>query len=333
MTNGRKFGIIACSLAALVIASAAAPLRASSEEKAPTGLKISKALNLSGYTEFYGASVENDKDTFSVRRARFTLGGEIMKHLRYKVMVDLTKSSVLNDAIVEYVPSDIVGVRVGQFLVPFSLESVTSVADLETVNRSRAVDRLSPGRDNDSTGRDVGLAVFGRWSFIEYTVAVLNGSGINKKDDNDRKDYAGRVVFRPFKFLSFGGSIYRGNKFLSAADPVVKRDREGLEVSASWRMLIFRSEYIHASDVALSRSGFYAMAGGFVIPGKLQIVARYDAVDMDRTLAGDTDKFYVFGANWVFAGRTKVQLNYELQRPGLSGTDNSGVYAQFQVAF
>ncbi len=334
MRNEAK-SIAAALFAALVLTVPAVTTFASAEEGKGTspGLKISKAMTLTGYGQFYGASIENGNDTFSARRVRFTLGGEIVKKLRYKVMVDLAKSSVLNDAVIEYVPLAAVGVRAGQFLVPFSVESVTSVADLETVNRSRAVDRLAPGRDNDSVGRDVGAAVFGSWSFVEYTLAVMNGSGINKKDDNDRKDLSGRVVLKPFRFLSVGASIYRGRKFVSDVEPTVKRDREGLEMSAAWKMLSLRSEYLHSSDALLSRSGFYVLAGGFVIPGRLQLVARYDAVDMDRSLSGDTDRFYVFGANWILAGKTKLQLNYEFHDPGLTGKDNSGIYAQFQAAF
>jgi len=118
----------------------------------------------------------------------------ILKNLSFKVQVDLTKSPALLDALAEVLLDDRFNLRAGQFLVPFSLESTTSAGRLLTINRSRVVDLLAPGRDNNSAGRDLGLVVFGRFSIFQYTLGLVNGTGINKKDDNGHKDFAGRLI-------------------------------------------------------------------------------------------------------------------------------------------
>lgn len=320
-------------VAAAVLCSAFLAVPRLTADDASEGLKIGKAMTLSGYTDIYGVTIRNDNDTAAIKLARMTLSGTMVKNLKYKVTVDLVKSPALFQAYVEYTPLKFAGLRAGQLQVPFSLESVTSSADLDTINRSRAVDNLAPGRDNGSSGNDIGALAFGSWSFIEYTAGFVNGAGYNKKDDNDRKDFTGRVVFHPFKGLSIGGSLYLGQKYVSAAEPTVKRDREGLEAAFVWKGFSLKSEYIHAMDAALSRSGFYAQAASFVMPEKLQVVLKYDTYNPDRSVIDNLNRYYTFGANWFISGKTKIQVNYELHDPGAATKNYSAAYAQLQVAF
>ncbi len=316
-------------LAALLLPAA---LRADETKDSPVVTAL-KSLKLSGYFQVEAVDWDKGVDTFSLRRVRPTLSGELLKNLKFKVSVDLVKSPALLDALVEFEPSRALGVRFGQFLVPFSLESVTPTSDLDMVNRAAVVDTLSPGRDNGSSGRDIGTAFYGTYSIVEYSVGLFNGAGSNKSDTNSHKDWGGRLVLRPFKFLALGGSLYRGRQSATATDPLLKRDREGFDGAFVFKRASLKGEYLHATDDVVSKSGWYVQGGFFALPAKLQALVRYETLDLDRSVAGDAKNVIAFGVNWFIRGRTKLQVNYEIHTLEGGSHDKSGLLAQFQAGF
>lgn len=329
-SRGGMSGFLAVALLGLHLLGGSASAQ---EKKESPVTSLLKNLKLGGYAQAYGAVWDKDTDTFSLRRVRISLAGEIVKNLRFKVTVDVVKSPALIDAEVEFAPSPLAGLRFGQFRVPFSLESYTSTADLDLINRAAVVDTLAPGRDNASSGRDVGAVAFGGNAWCEYALGFVNGSGIAKVDPNDHKDFAGRLVLKPFEFLAVGASVYRGRQTVAADAPLVTRNKEGLEAVLSVRALSVKGEYIHAKDDLVSKSGWYAQAGYFALPKKLQAVVRYDTLDLDRAAAENATHVVTIGANWFIAGKTKLQLNYEIHALEAGGRTKSGLLAQFQAAF
>ena len=303
------------------------------DKKETPSLSISKAFKLSGWTQVQYVDWKTGVDNFSVRRSRLSLTGDIMKKMHYKIQMDIAKTPTLLDASVDYEFSKAFQLRVGQFMVPFSLENVTGTADVDMINRSQPEEKLSPGRDNSAQGRDVGVSAFGTYSVIDYTVAILNGAGINKPDTNSHKDLAGRVVVKPFEHLAVGGSYYLGKQSATADAPLVTRDKAGLELALVYPRASLKAEYYYAKDDRTTRDGWYVQGGYFVLPKQVQVLLKADAVDMNRDLAGDRITRYTAGVNWFIAGRTKLQLNYELYDGELEKNDNHAILAQFQVAF
>jgi phosphate-selective porin OprO and OprP len=316
----------------LVLGMAGAPVLAQETKDSPIVAAL-KSLKLSAYAQILGAEWDPGVDSFSVRRARFKLTGELVKNLRFKVAVDVAKSPALLDGIVEYEPSKAFGVRIGQFILPFSLENTTPTSDVDTVNRSLTEETLAPGRDNSASGRDVGAAVFGRIAILEYALGFFNGQGINKADANSHKDFSGRVVLRPVKFLAVGGSLYRGKQNPEPDAPLVRRDKEGLEAALLVSTLSLKSEYIHAKDDLTSRAGWYVQGGWFALPGRLQAIVKYDSLDLDSSIPGDGKRITTFGVNWFITGLTKLQVNYEIHRLEGGGREKSGLLAQVQAGF
>ncbi len=332
-------GTLKAAAAALALALALAVLPAVAaaaedvEKKGSPVLTAIKNLKLGGFAQFYGASWDPGTDTFQLRRARLSLGGTIVKSLSFKLSVDLVKSPALLDAQIDYAPLKEAGLRFGQFLVPFSLDSVTSAADIEMVSRPAAVEALAPGRDIGSSGRDAGLAAFGSWKIAEYAFGFFNGSGINKADADGRKDFSGRLVLKPLSFLAIGGSVYRGRRAPAEGEPLADRNKEGLEAFFRVDRVLLKGEYIHARDGLVSKSGWYVLAGVFALPARLQALVRYDALDLDRAVPDDGKRIVTFGVNWIIAGRTKLQVNYEIHGRQAGGRERSGLLAQFQAAF
>jgi phosphate-selective porin len=331
LKNGTYLKLFAASMALVLLAGAS--FAQDKDKKESPSLAISKAFKLSGYTQVQYVDWKTGVDNFSVRRSRLTLSGDIMKKMHYKIQMDIAKTPTLLDASVDYEFSKAVQLRVGQFLVPFSLENVTPTSDVDMINRSQPEEKLAPGRDNSAQGRDVGISVFGTYSLVEYTVAILNGAGINKPDTNSHKDLAGRVVFRPIEHLAVGGSYYLGKQSAAPEDALVTRDKAGLELALVYPRASLKAEYFYAKDATISRNGWYVQGGYFVLPGKVQALLKADAVDMNTNLAGDRITRYTAGVNWFIAGKTKLQVNYEIYDGEIAKNDNQAILAQLQVAF
>lgn len=291
------------------------------------------SLKLSSYIQVRYTHQEDGVDGFRIRRARVRLKGDILKDVTYKLQIDTAKTPVLLDAQIGVKLSSRAGLTFGQFKVPFSLENLTSSSALDTINRSQAVEKLCPGLDIKAQGRDIGVAVHGQFSRIEYTLGVFNGSGINKTDYNDKKDIAGRLVFYPARFLALGLSHYNGKFSSQAGTPPLKRDRRGLDIFFLQGQLSLKGEYISARDDQADKYGWYLQGGYFIMPEKVQAIIKYDSFDKNKDIRGDRIAVMTFGLNWIFSEKTKFQINYEYHQEETSEASKSVILAQFQAGF
>lgn len=319
-------------LFAAIILLIAAVSAAQGKSEAPA-VTASKAFKLSGYSQFLYTAQDADLDGFSVRRMRLSLTGDLLKNVHYKIQVDAIKSPILLDGLLEFTFDEAVNLKFGQFKVPFSLESTTSSADIETINRSQPVLKLSPGQDIGASGRDIGAVIFGKTSIIEYQVGVFNGAGINKADTNEKKDWAGRVVVHPTGFLALGASVYDGAYSASAAAPEEKRDRAGIDMAVLTGPFSIKGEYIRASDGAVLKEGWYLQGGYFILPKKLQGVLKIDAYNPDTEADSARTNLWTAGLNWLFTARTKLMANLEIYKDAAGKTTNTAFLAHFQASF
>jgi phosphate-selective porin OprO/OprP len=291
------------------------------------------ALKLNGYTQVGYTHWEDGASEFRIRRARLGLKGDIFKNINYRLQIDVTKSPILMDAIVEFSLSSHLGLRIGQFKVPFSLESLASSSSLDTINRSQPVEKVCPGRDIGSYGRDIGVMASGKFSKVECFLGIFNGSGINRGDLNKQKDIAARLVLHPLDFIQVAAAFYKGQYTSDAGEGPVRRDRSGIEVFLNRSRFSLKGEYIFAKDDQTSREGWYVQAGCFMLSKKLQSIIKYDSYDKDREMAGDRSDVMTIGLNLFFTENTKFQINYELHREESGSRSNSALLAQFQAGF
>jgi len=290
-------------------------------------------LQLNGYVQVRYTHWDTGTDGFRIRRARFGFKGELLKNFNFKLQMDGTRSPVLLDAAVEISSIPYATLSFGQFKVPFSLDNLTSSSALDLVNRSQTVEELCPAQDIGSTGRDIGVTASGKFSILEYTLGVFNGSGINRVDTNDQKDIAGRLILRPFNSLAVGFSHYMGDQRPSAGVVHVNRDRTGVDVFFSKGPAFIKGEYIFARDDQAESAGWYVRGGYSFVKEKLQALINYDSYDRDLDLAGNRIDVLTLGLNWFFSGKTKLQINYEHHRDEFAGTTDNVFLAQFQAFF
>ncbi len=226
------------------------------------------------------------------------------------------------------------------------MENLASSSKLEMIDRSQAVEALvARGKDiiGNQNGRDIGIQIGGGFlkkngtPMIEYRLGVFNGSGINIADTaNDAKDIAGRLIFNPVKGLSFGGGYYGGYGKANKPDAEgirQARNRLGFEASYVLSRFSIKGEYILGSDKDIDRAGWYVQTGYFVIPQKLQLLARYDLIDLNTSTANSTSISYVFGGNYNFNNWSRLQIFYTIRAEQIKSVINNYLAVQYQVGF
>ncbi|MBN1272560.1 MAG: hypothetical protein JXB26_09850 [Candidatus Aminicenantes bacterium] len=290
------------------------------KEKFPVSAALS--LNLSGYIQTSFTHYQNSNDEFQIKKARIGLDGDVSRHLSFKLQVDFVNNLSLIDALIETKFASYAKMTVGQYKIPFSLENLTSSHSLDTISRSLTVESLCPGRDIGAKGRDIGIMFSGRHSLFEYFLGIFNGTGINNLDNNEKKDFAGRLVLAPFDFLSMGISHYRGQNNSPTTPDTVDRNRTGLELYVHHGPFSLKGEYILARDDRTKKAGWYLQAGVFFQKEKIQAIIKYDSLDENTDIREKEKSRITLGLNWYFTRRTKLQINYEYREERSAPTQN-----------
>lgn len=307
-------------------------------------INAAKKMLLTGYTQVrYQAMEETGKiDGFDIRRARLDIKGNITPYWGYRVQFDLAGSPKLIDAYIELKLNDYLNFTIGQAKVPFSVENLTSSNKLELIDRSQVVEALvARGKDvgGNQNGRDIGIQAGGTLfklkdrPIVDYRLGVYNGSGINTTDKNEDKDIAARLIIHPIQGLDISGAYYNGSIYGSETAKTVNRDRYGFDLSYELNDLIIKSEYIHGTDDQKVRDGYYIMAGYSFLQKKLQLLAKYDFYDPDKSKTDDSSTWYIIGANYNFNSNTRLQLNYTIKQEEGIAVNNNLLALQFQIGF
>ena len=312
-------------------------------------LTAGKQLQLSGYTQIRAQAFEeqgNGKFTEAdIRRARLDLKGNIDPYWGYKLQFDLAISPKLIDAYAEYKPFDFLNFTLGQFKLPFSLENTTSSNKLDVIDLSYAVEAYaSRGKDviGNHNGNDIGFQIGGGLfdyndaKLIDYKVGVFNGAGINVSVDNNKyKDVVGRLVVHPIRGLDIGYSTYIGNAnytYNKITDNYI-RNRYGFDLNFEKDAYSLRTEFLHGTDGDIKGQGYYVQAGYYILPQKLQFVAKYDTFDKNLSLDGDKKTSYTFLLNYQISANSKIQVGYVIQNEETKEINNNIPILQLQIGF
>ncbi|WP_047391733.1 hypothetical protein [Chitinibacter sp. ZOR0017] len=269
-------------------------------------------------------------------------------------------------------------VTFGQQLVPFGLEAAATEDLKPVINNAQFVGRLGFGQ------RQIGIGLSGdlwpevdygynyRAPVFQYIVGLVNGNGPNKSDNNDHKDFIGRVAFTaPAEYnswlrqLTIGASVYLGKQNLAiGADRVGQgaKDRYGIDVSYNHHPFGFTYEFVKGTDGTVSGTKakpvfgelksqahtatfFYNFGEQFVKgyraqgryddwwPVSYQPFVRYDSFDPNTSKQNDKVNITTAGLNIFFAETTKFQLNYNRRDDQATKVKSNEWLAQFQYGF
>jgi hypothetical protein len=287
----------------------------------------------------------DDNDRFRVRRTEVKFSGDVLGDERflYTLMVDpsqvtedasSTRKSILQDfyftlAQLPYLPHH--AVQLGQFKLPSEEEGNRSSSKLDFAERSYI------GRTFGDK-RDIGAMLIGTWPLVDYAFGVFNGAGQNLSDTDDQKDLAAKVTLKPLEpwkdrnvgrleFDLFG--YHRPNHGTAA-----EKKRLGWGARYEWERLSLKSAYMLFQDGAAPGNGWYGQAGYFLIPKKLQALARFEGFDPNERLANDAERDLSLGLNYFIAQHNaKVQLNWVRKDEQGDEIGNDQLIGAFQYAF
>jgi hypothetical protein len=293
---------------------------------------------------------DGNENTFRFKRARIGVRGAFYKDFSYYFMLEASPfigssgDVYLMDAFVSYTKYNWAKISLGSFKQPFSLEVATPCHSLTTIDRSIVADQLVAPQ------RDFGLMVLGgnKYTKFNYWVSIMNGRGLQVKDDNTKKDIIGRATYKITNFLTVGGSFRYGYPIPNNIDD--SRTSYGGEFLLKINEFAVQGEYIYdegayfsgtaggcgSTPVALGekRDGAYIMAS-YNINENIQPVFKYEYFDPNIKLKNDGSYMerMTIGANYFFNDKVRFQLNYQANIQTVIDVDDDALVAQVQIKF
>ena len=338
--------------------------QASADKKAPpvkakAPATISTLLQVQGSTLFNqsGPSAPT-ADTFRLRRAEIKVSGKITNRISGLVMFDPAKGSrinpitvpagggtvtptvsaaneVMQELILSYhLNSDERGplyLDAGQYKLPIGYEGdQISSSALPLINRALMYTVRDQGGGGYGDIRDTGLRLRGERGIFKFDAGVFNGFGDrqNTTAGSDAKAFIGRVSLSPKSVPGFMIGLSGGT---GSTGPGVRNDRQIVNAFATYnkdKWLAF-GEYLQGDSqpvgggAARDVRSYYGTLGYNFTP-KLQGIARYDYLDVNRNAPGFTVQDYSLGLNYYIKGNNaKIQANV-VRRNGTGTTAAAG---------
>ena len=315
---------------------------------------VADRIQLHGYAQGglnYTHSDAKDVNTFELKRTLFWANAQITDRVSFLFMHDF--SSVVQEYYMDYrfSKNKALTVRLGQFKNGLSYENPLSPTSMEAIDvYSEGVTYLT-GCGSDPLlgvqyGRDLGLAVFGETNDqkLRYEIDVMNGQGINRKDQNAEKDFIGRLEYRPVKGLNLVATGQIGRGHAVAASPYIpditpgedyKRNRWTVGFDYKSAALNLHGEYLEGKDKNTTSRGAY-LTGNVPLGKGVDLVGSYDYFNFNTDLDYDQHKA-IFGVQWWFFKKNRFQLQYVYKNAALAGgfhhTACHAIMAQMQVRF
>lgn len=270
--------------------------------------KMPTSISLGGFVDAQ-YTLDDARNTFFIRRARLILTGSLLPGLEFKVQPELAGTPRLLDAFFKYSFRPWFNFQAGQFKTPFTLESQYSLLTKEGIDYAQVIAKLAGYGDilggNRSNARDIGFMISGNllevgegrhFPLLSYNVALVNGPGINRRDDNLSKDIIARFDVRPIvRNLVLSASVVAGT-YNDETVPDATNNRFSFGGEYKTDALTLRSEYVRA-DIGRSgemtvSDGYYFVAGyWFDLPTgqRIRPVLRYDTYNDGLFEAGSAN--------------------------------------------
>ena len=189
----------------------------------------------------------SDFDNFEIHRVRVAIEGELFNRVQFAVERELTeresddpatrKKSAWKDVYVDANITDAVQVRGGKFKIPFGLEQLTGISNLDFVYRSLNASYLAPARD-------VGVAAHGRMfdRGLNYWAGWFRQDGENARSSSIEgadDTIAVRVTGTPFRSVPGLAKAEIGGAFTASTLDDESVDPNGLRGRTVMSQFVF----------------------------------------------------------------------------------------------
>jgi hypothetical protein len=318
--------LVACALLSIPGREAGAQGAAAAPASAPAA--AAPSVRLTGYLQARETYRDGVGLTGAINRARLTAYGTVARDVTWRVQGEFRTGSVgtgkasvsLQDAYVRYKTGDF-GIQAGQYKTPFTREFITSLADVETADRSTVVDSIAPKRD-------IGvMADYAIGPAATIMLGVFNGEGQNVTANTDSTLlWVGRAQARPVAYVTLGTNIAQYGS---------DSTRYGVDASLEYQGAALKGEYIgqHRDGGGLDDKGWYAQGTYRVLPW-VQVVLKQE--DFRRSEISDAlrTRATTGGVNVEFGGgKVRLLANYVSRKIGTPGVRRGQLVTQAQVKF
>lgn len=274
---------------------------------------------------------ELGEDEFVFRRARVGVEGRIYDDLEYEVEAELRdEERPWRDVFINYRRFRAAEVKVGRFKIPFSLEQLTGVSNLNFVERSLIASELAPARDR-------GVTVHGRLAkdVISYDAGIFRRDGDSTRFAGPSVDrtWAGRVVITPWE--TSRGALHSAQIGVNATSGSLFEGLYGMRARTLSGTVFFEPVYVKGHRRRLGVDGRWT-------PGPIMVQAEYIRVSDARNGQGlgDVDLpdaiaqgWYISGA-WVLTGENKsagaVNPDHPFPTKGLGALEVAGRFEELR---
>ena len=322
-------------------------------------------LSLFGYaqTQFDVTKTgPESKNSFSMTRIIFMADAQLTRKLSFFLMIDAASTQAskhLHEYYAQYAFLPELKVRVGQFKTPYTLENIISPTMLGTVNLNEGT-RYMAGVAGDPlygnyVGRDVGAMITGDalkardgHYYLNYSLGVFNGAGMNLRDNNNHKDVVAMLNVLPTKNITLSGSFVIGKGNAQTDDMFgtiaqgtdYTRNRWSVGAEVNYKPLKLRTEYMAGKNGDINNRAFYAELWCRIFRN-FDIVLDYDYLDKNTALSKDvrdalpawtrTSNYLVGLQYWVYKA-CRINTQYIFSDLN-TGPDTKSWLTQFQIAF
>jgi len=289
------------------------------------------AYIISGY-KYNDQDGANDGPGFNARLIRAYVDGSILNDFKYRIQIEINGNPHIKDFYLEWAKYKEFSVKIGQFKRAFTFENPMNPWDVGVGDFSQVVKKLTGMGDRvgeaTTGGRDQGLQVQGdllpisadRHRLIHYQLAIYNGNGINKADNNARKDIIGTLQLQPIRNLFIGVFGWKGN--WNNGTVTVNRNRYAIGAKYDSNNWSARTEYVHSSGHKPSEyvketggwlgtgeaDAFYATLG-VPVAKWLKVYLKYDQY-RDQATADTRHTIYSIASNFRLHKDLNLQLQY-----------------------
>jgi phosphate-selective porin len=271
-------------------------------------------------------------------------------------------------------------VKVGQYKAPFGMEQLNQDPKLFTAERSQVTSALTPERQVGIQiwGKPFTNALPEQKDLVTYWVGMFNGNGRNiTVNDNDQYMYAGRLELQPWKgklggqeaWVKLGGDALHsrdasgtvlspvgtlrvnsdGSLSTFTAPGAAEREGYGVDASFHWGPFDLAAEYLSEryegttgtpAFRAFRAEGYYVQPSFYIVPKKLQVVAKYEHFNPGQVLDDNLDSitcgvnYYIHGDDIkLVADYIHTWSNFRDARPALGQSDFDEVILRLQIVF
>src|SRR5438067_7569272 len=270
-------------------------------------------------------------------------------------------------------------IKVGQYKAPFGLEQISPDPKLFTAERSEVTSALTPERQVgvEIWGKPFTNALPDQKDLLTYWVGMFNGNGRNiTVNDNDQYMYVARLELQPWKgklggedaWLKFGGDALssndspgtvlspagtlrvNGDGSLSTFTAPAAAEREGYGFDGwfHWGPFDLITEYLSeryeprvtGRFPSFRAEGYYIQPSFFILPKKLQVVAKYEHFNPGQVIDDNLDSitggvnYYIHGDDIkLVADYIHTWSKFREARPALGPSDFDEVILRLQIIF